>query len=335
MRFVLKKYTYDLLLWIGLLLILISLYFFRKRMASEFFTTTSHNLDSVQREPMPFPKTIYLFWDDPEVKHAFVKKNLEYTRSVFSPNYEVKVYDSITILDEMKMDLSQDEIDRYRAQSVQHYADFIRLYLLRKYGGIWMDASIIMTKPKTVDEIYAKYAENPFDVFLFENLNNHGKEKEDTRDYENKYLENWFIAAPKGSPFIEEMYQEYKRSLDMGFIAYKKEMKEDGVPFRKTIEGEDNVYLMQHTIIRRMLKRDPTKYRILLSTAEESMFKLQDSCVWNTGCFVDKVTKPEELQSNDIYGVKMVGYQRDAIHNFESLYESLPMEGFASLQENQ
>jgi hypothetical protein len=45
---------------------------------------------------------------------------------------------------------------------------------------------------------------------------------------------------------------------------------------------------------------------------------------------VEKVTKPEELKVNEIYGVKLVGYQRDAIQDFESLYGSLPMEGFVS-----
>jgi hypothetical protein len=313
-----------------LLLLLVLLLIFRIRSTSELFTTTFHDAKTDPSEARPFPKTIYLYWDDPEVKHAFVKKNLEYIRSVFSSKYEVKIYDTNTILQEFQPELSQDEMDWYKDRSVQHYADFIRLYLLRKHGGIWMDASVIMTKPKVIDEIYEKYEKKPFDVFLFENLSNHGKDAMDKHDYENKYLENWFIAAPKGSPFIEEMYQEYKRALDMGFIPYKKEMKEEGVPFRKTIEEEGNVYLMQHTIIRRMLKRNPNRYRILLSTAEESMFKLQDSCTWDTGCFVEKVTKPEELKVNEIYGVKLVGYQRDAIQDFESLYGSLPMEGFVS-----
>ena len=80
-----------------------------------------------------------------------------------------------------------------------HFSDLIRLELLIKYGGIWMDSTIFLS-----DRI-PDYIKNS-DLFLYTNDNSF-----DTR----RNLENWFIKAKSNSQFLtyirDVLYEYWKR----------------------------------------------------------------------------------------------------------------------------
>ena len=67
--------------------------------------------------------------------------------------------------------------------SKAHFADLIRLELLIKYGGTWIDATVLMTKYN--EDFFRK------DLFLFQSLGQ-----------QHKIFSNWFITSEKGNPIL-------------------------------------------------------------------------------------------------------------------------------------
>ena len=76
-----------------------------------------------------------------------------------------------------------------------HFSDILRLELLIKYGGTWIDASVLITK---YDKIFFKK-----DLFFFKAVNN-----------SRVSGSNWFITAEKDSPVLKvtrDLLYEYWR----------------------------------------------------------------------------------------------------------------------------
>jgi Capsular polysaccharide synthesis protein len=45
---------------------------------------------------------------------------------------------------------------KYKTLIPTHQSDWIRLYLIMTYGGVWADASIIINSEKAMDELWEK-----------------------------------------------------------------------------------------------------------------------------------------------------------------------------------
>jgi mannosyltransferase OCH1-like enzyme len=143
------------------------------------------------------PKKIFTYWHEEDITNKLVKSNFEYLKKTLPKyGYEFIIYNEISIKDE----LSEEEykfINEYK----QKFADLVRLVLLKKYGGIWMDSTVLIINPLFLDNIINSYNNKEFDVFLFE----FRKLSYDDKIY-NKYFENSFIVAHLNSPFIENLY---------------------------------------------------------------------------------------------------------------------------------
>ena len=76
-----------------------------------------------------------------------------------------------------------------------HFSDLLRLELLIKYGGTWIDASVLITK---YEKIFFRQ-----DLFFFKSVNN-----------PRVAGSNWFITSEKGSPILKstrDLLYEYWR----------------------------------------------------------------------------------------------------------------------------
>lgn len=131
-----------------------------------------------------FEKTIWIFWyqgwnNAPQIikhcKDSWIYKN---------PDWEVKLLDKDSIS-------SFIEIEGFKCLfknlSIAHMSDLLRLELLEKYGGVWVDASLFCILPLN------SWIFNVLktDIFLF---------KSDTR---LTIIANWFIAAKKNHKTIK------------------------------------------------------------------------------------------------------------------------------------
>ena len=89
-------------------------------------------------------------------------------------------------------------IEKYKKKYITptHFSDLLRVELLIKYGGTWIDASVLITK--YTKEYFTK------DLFFFQERGNDG------------YVgSSWFITSEKGSPILRttrDLLYEYWRN---------------------------------------------------------------------------------------------------------------------------
>lgn len=247
-------------------------------------------------------KNIFIYWHEKNISNPLVKKNIKYLQKKLPNDFRLHLYNEENI----KNELSDKDI-KYLYQSKQHFADYVRLLLLKKYGGFWLDSTILLSNINILNEIYNNYQKNNFDVFLFEYSN-----KNSGTEQNGKYLENWFIVAPKNNIFIKDMLSEYEKALNIGFQEYKNQLIIENINLENIFDGEDDVYLTQHAIIRKLINTN--KYKISYEYAQNSMFSIQDNCNWNNECLLDNLLNFKNIENNkDIYGIKLIGHQRDFI----------------------
>jgi len=82
----------------------------------------------------------------------------------------------------------------YKIDSITRKSDFIRLELLSKYGGIWMDASIICKYSLNWIHAYQKNTDAEMVGYYINGF---------TTIEKYPVVENWFISCIPKSRFIE------------------------------------------------------------------------------------------------------------------------------------
>ncbi|OLP96569.1 hypothetical protein AK812_SmicGene21172 [Symbiodinium microadriaticum] len=83
--------------------------------------------------------------------------------------------------------------------SIQHKSDAIRLALLVKYGGVWLDASTLLLQPLSNVVNMA----DPSQRIFYANQNFINREIWAEHRYGSEFhIENWFFAAPPQDPFL-------------------------------------------------------------------------------------------------------------------------------------
>lgn len=137
---------------------------------------------------MKIPKIIWLYWDNPDTMPWIIKFNI----------YKIKKNNSdfkLVVLNKNNytkyIDLSMFDFNTRKFNTPQYFSDILRMFLLSKFGGIWIDSSLIIWK----------------------NLKNLIKENDELVFFENKHnskgntlaLEIWFMATIPNHPFINKV----------------------------------------------------------------------------------------------------------------------------------
>lgn len=156
---------------------------------------------------------------------------------------------------------------KYKTLIPQHKADWIRLYLIMTYGGVWCDASIIINREKAMNELWEKTKTHDFVGF-----HNGGK---NNGVYE--VVENWCFASNKNSTVVTLWFHEFDKAIEEGFKAYRDRiMKHTNLDaYTKNNNLTDyftSFYCLQNVMQHHVL---PPMYLI---DAHDSMFKLNKDC---------------------------------------------------------
>ncbi len=108
-------------------------------------------------EPAKDARIIWQYWHQ-GVENApeLVKKCLDSVKK-FSAGYEVKVLTFDTISEYVTLPQRYYELLAQGKMKTAHFSDLLRLYLLRQYGGIWIDATIMLTAPLPQDLTEAEF----------------------------------------------------------------------------------------------------------------------------------------------------------------------------------
>lgn len=214
------------------------------------------------------PKIIWTFWHDAQVPEVVFRCIAGWRQ--LNPHYQVHLVtvDSMHAwLDEIPSNLADYEITKQ--------ADWLRLALLAQYGGVWIDASIIMTRPldSWLPALF-KQQQGSYVGFYLERYNS---------DPTYPLIENWFIAACPGDPFIRDWLQLFRTEvIDQGTEHYLNKLRQAGVLDRYRQQFSNPSYHTMHVAAQQLLHRDDAeqRYGLTLLRAEDMAFKLQHASAW-------------------------------------------------------
>ena len=209
------------------------------------------------------PRIIWMYWDNSKIPLP-IKNIITHNKKVLV-NWEIIILNDTTIHDYIK-----EFPENYKHITVQQKSDWIRLYLLKTYGGIWSDISIIYNDVKKIDELWEKSNEYDFTGFY-----NGDKIK---GIYE--IIETWFIMCKKNSKIISLWLDEYTAAIQEGFLTYKHRIVKEGTVLSKNNPGPDEIYFIVYYCLQNILQNLKTIPKMNLLNAFDSMFYLTKKCGW-------------------------------------------------------
>lgn len=202
------------------------------------------------------PKVIWTYQSTPksEEMEEHVKLCIE-SWKFHNPSYDVIVMDRENVSSYVDMDIyAFDQIeDNVRAN------DYMRLFLLQKHGGIWIDSTVLCTQP--LDRLIDNDNSKDFIGFYTGSFRN------------NRFpvIEKWFMACPADSELMFKVKNEFMRINDFALVEqYVKDVKESGVKIQEIPFPE---YLAMHIAFQKILQTsDPYDINILDARGENGPF---------------------------------------------------------------
>jgi len=257
------------------------------------------------------PKIIYGFWDDID-SNPVIQAHIRNWRKKISKEWEIVILNK----DNVYKYVEYEFIEKYGTGTLDptRFADFLRVELLMKRGGVWMDATIFITDGSFLDKMYQEMIKNKYDASFYEY-------KEMTLLPEQPHIDNWFMMAPKGSKIITDLYKEFERAYDMDFLKYKNDVLiPSNILLDKTIGYGESTYLMQHAIFHYLFKIGK-KYNLLLKNASESMYKLHILYSWDHNKIIKFIMKNNNWDR--LYAIKLTKGNRAAIKDKDEFIKKI------------
>lgn len=137
--------------------------------------------------PRTIPKKIWIFWDRGDAAAPPVVRACIDSWRRENPGWEVTVLDNATLTSQVEMSRPQGRM------TVQAYSDLVRLRLLRRHGGVWVDATVFCVRP--LDHWLPPVARHGFFAFLWTEA-----DKWFVLPNVHRIMTSWFLASePEGA----------------------------------------------------------------------------------------------------------------------------------------
>jgi len=232
-----------------LLLIIILVYLIIKKNIYESFESLIFKDDVTSGK---IPNIIWTFWDKEELP-GFINQCVKSWKK-HNPNYQVNVINKQNLYDYLDKDEADYILNWKHIDNVQKLADIIRLRLLVKYGGIWLDASIVAFK--TFNWIHNEEIE----------LENGTKTQADAIVFTdgapvNPIIHNWFIASVPNGKYVTDWYNELT-----GVDQY--ESLDDYREKQENREHIDHNYLLAYVCARKIYNQIGPRHVKLINAVE-------------------------------------------------------------------
>lgn len=207
------------------------------------------------------PKIIWMFWSEPCIPYD-IEICISRIKSL-NPNYEINILNKYTIKKFIIIDLDNENMP------LANISDLIRLRLLNQYGGVWLDASIIMNKP--IDWFINKEG-NIFDLIAF-------YREVTTVNDTYPVLESWFLIAPKESRYIKKWLKVFEPVEVIGSSCYFQKIKNriDYLEIKQKISPPD--YLIVY-LANQITMKEIKNCNLSLYLSDKSAYLLQDTLGW-------------------------------------------------------
>ncbi len=164
-------------------------------------------------------KHIFLFWHSdhlPSMVNECVKKMASKL-----PSWSIILLNNETIYKFIKRYEFPKKYDTVNFTSIK--CDWIRLYLLYNYGGLWIDISTIINDPAIIEQLYTDVNDSkPIGIYKLDvNSFTH-----DSITY--TCVENWFIMVKSKQNYILKLWiEEFEKAIDMGINPYFQSRKKE------------------------------------------------------------------------------------------------------------
>ena len=159
-------------------------------------------------------KNIFFYWSQGKENMPFVpKKSLEQLYKLY-PNYNIYFLCDNNIDEYLHLDDNIWMLYKEGKITVQTFSDILRFNLLSKYGGIWVDSTLLFLEKLPLSEYINKYG--------FYSLNNNSEEKNKIwgKVYPVTYT-TFFLCTHKENynmlacvEFYNEFYKKYNHAID-------------------------------------------------------------------------------------------------------------------------
>lgn len=156
-----------------------------------YFMLNPRNVSKFDR----IPSILWTFWDKDEIPD-FIKSCIDSWRQ-YNPDCTINIVTTSTLKDYVGEEEANYMINWKFNDSPQRFSDLVRLYVISKFGGIWLDASIVCFASFN----WVNKEEADSIVFSIKELS------------EDVLMESWFIAAAPNNPFVVKWNEEF-RSID-------------------------------------------------------------------------------------------------------------------------
>lgn len=232
-------------------------------------------------------KIIWSYWNNTNLPEII--KLCIYTWKNNNPDY------IICFVTEETLDkyININELPNYYYNKTHQYkSDIIRLTLLEKYGGVWIDASILINESLSLTWELKDFDVGGYYLDLF------------TTNMNNPVFESWFIAAPKNSPLIKEWKKELYLSCSYRDIRdYINYLKNDLYIDLQKIDNP--YYLCIHCCFLKVINNN--KYNIKVLKAEDGPYIYLCKQNWSTAYAIkyllenitDEIPKSIKLRSGE------------------------------------
>jgi hypothetical protein len=196
------------------------------------------------------PKRIWTYWNSGYESAPKIVREMIDSWKYYVPDYNITVVSDETL----SLYLMDEKPEKLSELGDANRSDWIRLSLLKTYGGFWFDASMILTRDLN---------------WAHEIARSHGSEGFGYSDGDDK-IESFFLGTVPNSEFITAWFNEYDRAITcfgkdgMAYFEYIAEKYKNDVPdFREKILtlGIDLVdYLKVYVAAKKVLYIDRIEY---------------------------------------------------------------------------
>jgi hypothetical protein len=145
---------------------------------------------------MTIPKKIWFLWYQGLTDAPLVVKKCYESWQKYNPEWEVIFLDEHNLKDYIIPKLPAEKLNQL---SKNHQSDLLRVELLSKYGGVWVDATCLCQVP--LDDWLEEYNQAGFFAFIHP-----------TRSY--GWIASWFLAAEPSNPIAIKMTQKFTDFFD-------------------------------------------------------------------------------------------------------------------------
>lgn len=224
---------------------------------------------------LSYNKTVWTYWDGTVT--SFISYCINITKTTLQPDWKV----NLLTPHNLSHYLSPEDTPSFLHElTPQLMSDYIRLNLVYRYGGMWMDASTIITSHNYMNQLFETAQTQTLHLLAY--CNGDCKHK--------KTIETGVFLAPKGSIILKCWIKEMDTMFEMGMRNYFYHVLRHGRIERRMFKTYPQIntyfavyvtseYSLQHCVPRRTKYETNDVYQFFYRM--DSYCHGSQICLWN------------------------------------------------------